>query len=176
MSNSYICRVCGASFPEDELTLMDDELLCETCLDEETLVCLDCGTRIWSEQNAGSSEHPLCQRCFDRNYTTCERCGAVLSFDSVFIWTTMMICPIAKAAVRCSETTPFTITVIVPNPFSMETHPGISVWSLKLTVRARSAAMPRKSSPSAIGTRSASTASMTAVWTTALRSSATRQH
>ena len=84
MSNSYICRVCGASFPEDELTLMDDELLCETCLDEETLVCADCGTRIWSEQNAGSSEHPLCQRCFDRNYTTCERCGAVLSFDSVF--------------------------------------------------------------------------------------------
>ena len=84
MSNSYICRVCGASFPEDELTLMDDELLCETCLDEETLVCSDCGTRIWSEQNAGSSEHPLCQRCFDRNYTTCERCGAVLSFDSVF--------------------------------------------------------------------------------------------
>ena len=84
MSNSYICRVCGASFPEDELTLMDDELLCETCLDEETLVCSDCGTRIWSEQNAGSSEHPLCHRCFDRNYTTCERCGAVLSFDSVF--------------------------------------------------------------------------------------------
>ena len=84
MSNSYICRVCGASFPEDELTLMDDELLCETCLDVETLVCSDCGTRIWSEQNAGSSEHPLCQRCFDRNYTTCERCGAVLSFDSVF--------------------------------------------------------------------------------------------
>ena len=84
MSNSYICRVCGASFPEDELTLMDDELLCETCLDEETLVCSDCGTRIWSEQNAGSSEHPLCQRCFDRNYTTCERCGVMLSFDSVF--------------------------------------------------------------------------------------------
>ena len=84
MSNSYICRVCGASFPEDELTLMDDELLCETCLYVETLVCSDCGTRIWSEQNAGSSEHPLCQRCFDRNYTTCERCGAVLSFDSVF--------------------------------------------------------------------------------------------
>lgn len=84
MSNSYICRVCGASFPEDELTLMDDELLCETCLDEETLVCADCGTRIWSEQNVGSSEHPLCQRCFDCGYTTCERCGAVLSFDSVF--------------------------------------------------------------------------------------------
>lgn len=84
MRNHHKCSICGREYAEDEVILFDDEYLCETCLDEETLVCADCGTRIWSEQNAGSSEHPLCQRCFDRNYTTCERCGAVLSFDSVF--------------------------------------------------------------------------------------------
>ena len=84
MRNHHKCSICGREYAEDEVILFDDEYLCETCLDEETLVCSDCGTRIWSEQNAGSSEHPLCQRCFDRNYTTCERCGAVLSFDSVF--------------------------------------------------------------------------------------------
>lgn len=84
MRNHHKCSICGRKYAEDEVILFDDEYLCETCLDEETLVCADCGTRIWSEQNAGSSEYPLCQRCFDRNYTTCERCGAVLSFDSVF--------------------------------------------------------------------------------------------
>ena len=55
MSSNYMCRVCGAAFPEDELILMDDELICETCLEEETVVCSDCGTRIWNEQDAGSS-------------------------------------------------------------------------------------------------------------------------
>lgn len=84
MNSNYMCRVCGAAFPEDELILMDDELICETCLEEETVVCSDCGTRIWNEQDAGSSELHLCQRCFDRGYTTCEHCGSVLSYDSAF--------------------------------------------------------------------------------------------
>ena len=84
MSSNYMCRVCGAAFPEDELILMDDELICETCLEEETVVCSDCGTRIWNEQDAGSSELHLCQRCFDRGYTTCERCGVVVSYDDAF--------------------------------------------------------------------------------------------
>lgn len=84
MNSNYMCRVCGAAFPEDELILMDDELICETCLEEETVVCSDCGTRIWNEQDAGSSELHLCQRCFDRGYTTCERCGAVVSYDDAF--------------------------------------------------------------------------------------------
>ena len=84
MRNHIKCSVCGREYAEDEVILFDDEYLCETCLEEETVVCSDCGTRIWNEQDAGSSELHLCQRCFDRGYTTCERCGAVLSYDGAF--------------------------------------------------------------------------------------------
>ena len=84
MRNHIKCSVCGREYAEDEVILFDDEYLCETCLEEETVVCSDCGTRIWNEQDAGSSELHLCQRCFDRGYTTCERCGAVVSYDDAF--------------------------------------------------------------------------------------------
>ena len=84
MGNHHTCSICGREYAEEDIIIFDDELVCETCLAEETVICADCGTRIWDDQNAGSSELPLCQRCFDRDYTTCERCGAVLPYNSVF--------------------------------------------------------------------------------------------
>ncbi|MBQ9346379.1 MAG: amidoligase family protein [Oscillibacter sp.] len=75
------CGHCDRVFPLSELTYLDSQPLCESCLDEETVVCQDCGRRVWHDEDAGSDGHPLCSSCFDNNYTRCTACGRLLSYE-----------------------------------------------------------------------------------------------
>lgn len=78
---TFLCSCCNEEHPAEECYYMDEEEICESCYDENTVVCNHCDARIWNDDNAGSDSTPLCQRCFDNHYTTCERCGCVISND-----------------------------------------------------------------------------------------------
>lgn len=84
MSNETIqhCSHCGAEIHGEDHTLFDNEVLCPSCLNRETLICAHCGERIWSSDNAGNSYVALCQDCFDDHYTNCERCECIIHRDT----------------------------------------------------------------------------------------------
>ena len=78
------CNVCGTMHPVDEMTEFDDNMLCDSCLNAETVRCVQCGERIWRECNEGDDHTPLCQRCYDHYYTTCEDCGRIIHHDDAY--------------------------------------------------------------------------------------------
>lgn len=80
MSKEDVCHCshCGAEISDENYTLFDNEVLCPSCLERETLICEHCGERIWSEENAGNSSTVLCQDCFDDHYINCERCECII--------------------------------------------------------------------------------------------------
>ena len=46
MMETFTCDHRGVEFPIVAQTLFDEQVLCETCLDELTAVCDHCGERI----------------------------------------------------------------------------------------------------------------------------------
>ena len=80
-----ICDYCGRVLAEGEGTPVDDELLCDDCIEEHCVTCDHCGETIW-EQNSVSDEDPcLCQDCFDTHYYRCESCGQIVP-ESIVCW------------------------------------------------------------------------------------------
>ena len=73
------CSVCGSLHPASELVEFDDTLICESCLQTETVRCQRCGERIWANDNAGDNDTPLCQHCYDRYYTTSSAASLIAS-------------------------------------------------------------------------------------------------
>lgn len=84
MKELHHCDLCGQELPLDRLYHFDGHDLCESCLDENTVICRHCGDRLWTRNNAGSEETPLCQSCFDDHYTNCCRCGALIRESSAY--------------------------------------------------------------------------------------------
>ena len=72
------CDICGNEAEEGELTEFDGQHLCESCLEDETLICTYCEERIWMSENAGDANTPLCQNCYDAYYVSCVRCGRII--------------------------------------------------------------------------------------------------
>lgn len=81
---TFVCSICGKSYPLYQRREFEGEELCEHCLDTETCLCEDCGERIWLDDNAGSDSLPLCQLCYERHYVNCSRCGALLHDDDAY--------------------------------------------------------------------------------------------
>ena len=84
MNEMKACNICGTMHPVEELTEFNDNLLCASCLNTETVRCVRCGERIWQDCNEGDDNTPLCQSCYDRYYTTCEDCGRVIHQDDAY--------------------------------------------------------------------------------------------
>lgn len=76
------CALCGAVLDMETCVEFDGQLLCPTCLMNETTVCRDCGTRIWNTDDNGDEHYgALCTRCREDNYTTCTQCGRLIHYD-----------------------------------------------------------------------------------------------
>ena len=85
MEEVRICDYCGRVLAEGEGTPVDDELLCDGCVEEHCVTCDHCGETIW-EQNSVSNEYTcLCQECFDAHYYRCESCGQIVP-ESIVCW------------------------------------------------------------------------------------------
>ena len=81
MRESTTCDHCGEAASLETLTAWEGCQLCETCLEEDSLLCSCCEVRFPANANAGSYSTPLCRACYDRDYTTCVRCGRLLPLD-----------------------------------------------------------------------------------------------
>ncbi len=78
MEEERICTHCGEVLLEDEGTIVDEELLCDECVNDCCITCDHCGETIWTEDCMTDDNTYLCQNCFDDNYNRCERCGRII--------------------------------------------------------------------------------------------------
>ncbi|MGN1097542.1 MAG: zinc-binding protein, partial [Clostridia bacterium] len=76
-----ICAFCNEELTEESARSFNGTVMCEDCLDEQTVICDCCGARIWSENSEGNGDITLCGRCYDYNYTHCEQCGRLIHND-----------------------------------------------------------------------------------------------
>ncbi len=84
MSQKFTCDHCGEEYPKKVLNALGEDLLCNDCIAETTVVCTHCGTRIYLDDDHGDNNTPLCQHCYDRYYTTCVECDRVILLDDAY--------------------------------------------------------------------------------------------
>ena len=80
-----ICDYCGRVLAEEEGTPVDDELLCDDCVEEHCVTCDHCGETIWEQNSVSDEDTCLCQDCFDAHYYRCESCGQIVP-ESIVCW------------------------------------------------------------------------------------------
>ena len=80
-----ICDYCGRELAEEEGTPVDDELLCDDCVEEHCVTCDHCGETIWEQNSVSDEDTCLCQDCFDAHYYRCESCGQIVP-ESIVCW------------------------------------------------------------------------------------------
>ena len=81
MEDTRICTHCGCVLEEDEGTELDDDLLCDDCMDEHTVCCDHCGETVWREDAEDDGRTVVCSCCFDNHYRRCESCGRIIHDD-----------------------------------------------------------------------------------------------
>jgi hypothetical protein len=84
-----ICERCGCELEEDEAYFVEDDILCEECLEQNTVTCDHCGERLYVSDAVLDDDTTLCQRCFDDYYYRCESYSNTISSQSdiTFSWT-----------------------------------------------------------------------------------------
>ena len=85
MEEVRICDYCGRVLAEEEGTPVDDELLCDDCVEEHCVTCDHCGETIWEQNSVSDEDTCLCQDCFDAHYYRCESCGQIVP-ESIVCW------------------------------------------------------------------------------------------
>ena len=85
MEEVRICDYCGRVLAEGEGTPVDDELLCDDCVEEHCVTCDHCGETIWEQNSVSDEDTCLCQDCFDAHYYRCESCGQIVP-ESLVCW------------------------------------------------------------------------------------------
>lgn len=81
---SLVCTSCGNKFYREQLSPFDGELLCPSCLSNQTVYCSCCDRRIWTDDNVGTDAQPLCQDCFDDHFERCTTCNALIRRGDTF--------------------------------------------------------------------------------------------
>lgn len=84
MEKKESCGVCHTLHSPEELVPFDNVMLCQSCLDAETVICARCGERIWADADAGNEVIHLCQSCFDRYYTSCANCNRIILEEDAY--------------------------------------------------------------------------------------------
>ena len=72
----YRCRGCENYFNEDDLTYINDDYLCEDCIDEYYTRCEDCEELIRNNviYHVQDADTEVCDSCLVDNYTQCTVC------------------------------------------------------------------------------------------------------
>ena len=61
MEEVRICDYCGRVLAEGEGTPVDDELLCDDCVEEHCVTCDHCGETIREQNSVSDEDTHLCQ-------------------------------------------------------------------------------------------------------------------
>lgn len=82
----YECDDCGELYHMDDVTMVDDRVVCDYCLESgDYRTCDHCGeihaVEMMVEDDFGNC---VCRDCYDYYYTTCEDCGRIVSIDEIY--------------------------------------------------------------------------------------------
>lgn len=79
------CSVCGCELDEnEEYSYVGEDIVCETCADEECGSCDRCGELVYNENAFYDENHFLCPSCFHGHYTRCCHCDAIIHEDDIY--------------------------------------------------------------------------------------------
>jgi hypothetical protein len=78
------CYYCDEVFAIEDLRSVDSHLLCENCLEDQTLICSRCGESLLVDNNAGSENFALFRSCYDEAYTNCSNCNDLLRLSEAY--------------------------------------------------------------------------------------------
>ena len=82
MEEERICTHCGEALAEDEGTIVEGELLCDDCFDDNCITCEHCGETIWLNDAVQDDNITLCERCYNDYYHRCECCNRIIHDNS----------------------------------------------------------------------------------------------
>ena len=100
---SLVCTSCGNKFYREQLSLFDGELLCPSCLSNQTVYCSCCDRRIWTDDNVGTDAQPLCQDCFDDHFERCTTCNALIRRGDTYYRGDTPYCAECYQSVGCGD-------------------------------------------------------------------------
>ena len=162
-----ICDYCGRVLAEGEGTPVDDELLCDDCVEEHCVTCDHCGETIWEQNSVSDEDTCLCQDCFNAHYYRCESCGQIVP-ESIVCWHGDL--PYCE---RCFDEFEDEIEEYgyKPTPIFYGNGNDTSVWNWKWMKAAKIMTMLQLSKALPMCTRKTFTSSRMVLWKTVLRSS-----
>jgi hypothetical protein len=72
--SNHRCYVCGERFPDSDLEVLGDQLVCHTCA-ESHLTCRSCGELVSNDDSWNSNTgESYCHTCYEEAYTHCSEC------------------------------------------------------------------------------------------------------
>ncbi|MDE6789678.1 MAG: amidoligase family protein [Ruminococcus sp.] len=78
------CSYCGDVLDEDDCgTWVGEDLLCESCVDDECIVCDHCGDTVYSDDSESDDNISLCADCYNDYYRRCECCRCIIHDNDV---------------------------------------------------------------------------------------------
>lgn len=84
MSKELVCNECGRNLGGETVIEFEENIYCEECLNDLSVVCQCCGDRIWRDSAEGDSLTVLCERCYNNYYCHCQRCGRLISNEDLY--------------------------------------------------------------------------------------------
>ena len=78
MLYNYTFEVFQCFNKEEGGTWVDDQFLCQECVDEHCTTCDHCGETIWANDTVQDDSITLCPTCYDDYYHRCECCGRII--------------------------------------------------------------------------------------------------
>ena len=81
---ALVCACCGCEVDDEDYYLVEDDIVCSSCYEDECGSCDRCGSNIYSENAVTDSDHFLCQSCYDDHYTRCYDCDRIVHNDDSY--------------------------------------------------------------------------------------------
>lgn len=77
-----VCYNCGEEVNEENTTLVDNEHICNNCLDNDYFMCEDCLEYYHNDNLTVVGDRYVCRHCLD-NYSYCENCDTYVDSDTM---------------------------------------------------------------------------------------------
>lgn len=92
MKNELICSHCGEIIEDNDYGLVDDEIVCQKCIDDHTVTCEHCGRIIRDSNDFGNEDMSLCRSCYENHYTHCAECNCLIYRDDAYEYDGDLFC------------------------------------------------------------------------------------
>ena len=79
-----VCDCCGAVIEDDDYYLVGDDILCQSCVDDECGRCDCCEELIYTSDAYTDEDNFLCQACFEDHYTRCDCCDRIIRTSDAY--------------------------------------------------------------------------------------------